>query len=179
MVMNGMKGMTSMKNIENKNNAITKLTPSKHLPKNKIKHEAIPKHLLSTKTTKRKSSNTVGDGLAKIKRGKTMRMDNVCKKPAASMTTPPNDSSGQSCVAKRYGLQDTMLSQYEKRIIKKKMDDAKIKREKGMSHDVPDEVLDEYMQLTSMQGNHGQQNAIDLLRKESRSQGASPRRSRT
>ena len=108
---------------------------------------------------------TVGDGLAKTKRVKTMPMDNVCKKPAASMTTPECTSSGHACVAQRYGLQDTMLTQYEKWLFKKKMDDPKKKREKGMTHDVPDEVLDEYMQLTTMQGNHGQQNAIDLLRK--------------
>ena len=58
-----------------------------------------------------------------------------------------------------------MVTQNEKRLFKKKMDDAKKKKDKCMSHDVPDEVLDEYLQLTNMQGNHGQQNAIDLLRK--------------
>ena len=163
MVMKAMKAGKYIKKVTNKNKFITKLMASKHLPKNKIKHEEIPKHLLPK--IKRKSSMTVGDGLAKTKRVKTMPMDNVCKKPAASMTTPESTSSGHACVAKRYGLQDTMLTQYEKRLFKKKMDDAKKKREKGMTHDVPDEVLDEYLQLSNMQGNHGQQNAIDLLRR--------------
>ena len=132
MVMKAMKVGKSMNKVANKNKFITKLMASKHLPKNKIKHEEIPKHLLSAQTTKRKSSMTVGDGLAKIKRVKTMPMDNVCKKPAASMTTPESTSSGHACVAKRYGLQDTMVTQYEKRMFKKKrMDGAKKKREKG------------------------------------------------
>ena len=128
MVMKAMKVGKSMKKVVDKNKLIIKLMASKHLPKNKIKHEEIPKHLLPN--TKRKSSMTVGDGLAKIKRDKTMLMDNVCKKPAASMTTPESTSSGHACVAKRYGLQDTKVSQCEKRLFKKKMDDAKKKRRK-------------------------------------------------
>ena len=115
MVMKAMKAGKSMNKVANKNKSITKLMPSKHLPKNKIKHEAIPKHLLSTKTNK-----TVGDGLAKIKRkAKTMLRDTLCKKPAASISTPESTSSGHACVAKRYGLQDTMVTQHEKRLSKK------------------------------------------------------------
>jgi len=161
MVMKAMKARKPMK-VANKNKTITKLMPSKNLPNNKIKHEAIPKHLLSTKTTK-----TLGDGAAKIKRiakCKTMLRDTLCKKPAANMVSKAI-VSGPESVAKRYGLHEVTCNQYEKRVFKKKMEDAMQLREKGMCHDVPDEVLDEYMQLANMQGNHGQQHAIDLLRK--------------
>ena len=123
MVMKAMKVGKAMKKPGDKNKWIIKLMPSKYLPKNKIKHEEIPKHLLPK--IKRKSSMTVGDGLAKTKRVKTMPMDNVCKKPAASMTMSESASSGHASVAKRYGLQDTMLTQHEKRLFNNKMDGAK------------------------------------------------------
>ena len=39
MVMKGMQERISMNKVANKNKTITKLMPSKNLPKNKIKHE--------------------------------------------------------------------------------------------------------------------------------------------
>ena len=122
-----------------------------HMPKNKIIKREMPKHLLTSNT----ATAHVVQGPKGKKKKLTMLEDSV-RKPKKSVSSEESDA-GHDCVAKRYGLHEVKPTAYEKRMFKHKMADTMRARDKGMSHDVLEEVLDEYMALSGMQGNHGQQ----------------------